>query len=209
MRILPLVLATALLGGCTAPIYKISLTPNPVAANTRSVSVVDDRLDELVYITGLSIVGTDVYSYEVEPKLAEALRGAISLALGDLTPTREVTVTITDLEILERVGFLKEHEVSSIMESRVQVGSSPATEIRSRGLEMEETSDYIRKSGQLIIDQCVAEHARDIARYISEAESSRADEEVTPPVRPDETTSSDGPTDTVGAREGRRTPAGP
>lgn len=144
MRISPLVLATTLIGGCTAPIYKISLTPNPVAANARSVSVIDDRLAALAYITELSIVGTDVYPYEAEPKLVEALRGAISLALGDLTPTREVTVTITDLEILERVGFLKEHEVSSLMESRIQVGSSPATEIRPRGLEMEETSNFIR-----------------------------------------------------------------
>lgn len=52
------------------------------------------------------------------------------------------------------------------------------------------------------MDQCVAENAREIARYISESESPREDEEATPAVRSDGPTSADGSTSTLQGREG-------
>lgn len=176
MRYLP-VLLVALLTGCAAPVFQVPLGSPQVDFRTtdRIITVKDGRLDKQIYMTGISFgSASHIYLLTAEPALEAALDAHVRDALREgtsLRAYRKLDLTIDELDIKNKVGFAKADQLSCRMESILSLhptaGSERVLRVKSFSQNNENMSPLVVTSAKIILDQCLREHAADIARTIA------------------------------------------
>ena len=165
-------LSACLLVGCAAPVYNVDLETADNGARFKNVRVHDKRLDEKVYMTGLSIAGTHIYMFEVNPPLKTTLEGLVNSELVSTRLNAEFDINIHELDIKNQVGFATADKLSCVFESSVTMGeSTESMTVRTITRNNEFRSSLLSTVGKLIIDQCLKEHAQDLAKFIEKSDS--------------------------------------
>ena len=165
-KTLLLIFLYALLTGCAIPVHKIKISTPLTNSPRENITVIDNRLDTQVYMTGISYAGTHIYTYEMEPEISVALHRYITLELGEHFVNKDVTINIESLDIKNNIGFGKADKITCIIGSTVLVAYNNSKLIKTLSRNNENKSPLVTTVGKLIINQCIADHSRDISSFI-------------------------------------------
>lgn len=155
--------------GCAVRVFDVSLnTPQDVAAVVK-VSVQDDRLDPQVYMTGIAYGSqTNIYLLAPKPPLNVTLQKFIEAGLPPSPSIKSSIVKIQRLDLKNRVGFGIADQLYCEIESTVQrQGSDQQALVKTFSKNMKNMSSFIDTAASVILQQCLEEHAKDIAQQLT------------------------------------------
>ena len=162
--------ALALLSGCAVRVFEVTLSVPPAANAATAVSVRDGRVDPQVYVTAISISGTNVHLLAANPPLSVALErhlgSAVESTFAQVLSKSNFEVSIEELELRNRVGFGKADHLTCRIESNLAVPGSGLRDLRrvkTLAMNDQNMSPLIAISAKVILDQCLREHAKDLA----------------------------------------------
>lgn len=155
--------------GCAARVFDVRLEPPEAIASTTQVSVQDGRLDPQIYMTGISMgSASSIYLLAPEPPLNVTLQKFIQANLPNAAKAQPVTVRIERLDIKNKVGFAKADELYCELESTVlRQGSDQHALVRTFSKNLENMSPLVTTSARVILQQCLEQHAQEIAQQLS------------------------------------------
>jgi hypothetical protein len=168
MGSLVLTLIVLFFSGCAARVFAVRLTSPKTVGTTSGVMVRDGRLDQQIYVTGISMGSkANIYLLAPEPPIEVALRQFISNKLS-MTAEFPMTIIIERLDLKNRVGFAKADELYCELESRIAVAnSSNNSVVRTFSKNTENMSPRVAASARVILQQCLEQHATEIVRQLN------------------------------------------
>jgi hypothetical protein len=173
IRLKRIALAVSLLSlcGCAARVFEVRLAPPEVVAPVADVTVQDARLDPQIYMTGISMGSTSsVYLLAPDPSLDFMLQSLIQAKLPNFPGGLAVTVRIERLDLKNKVGFAKADELYCEIESSVvREGTDSRALVRTFSKNVENMSPRVATSARVILQQCVEQHAQEIAQQLTGA----------------------------------------
>jgi len=102
------------LSGCSAPVFKVELVENEVIDSYKGITVRDGRLDQQVYMNGISYdSASHVYLLETNPPIEEVVKRVVRIQLGKANAYSSLVteITIEELDLKNKVGFAKADEL--------------------------------------------------------------------------------------------------
>lgn len=159
-----LVLAVASLTGCATPVFKVELNPPPPRASQIEVS--DNRLDTTVTMNMSSAYGAGQFVHvEPSPPLTESLARWVA---AERMGTAPLTISIERLELVFKAGFGTTDDLACGIESTVAAGPGGPRTVRTRTRNTENLSPLVSTAGKVILSQCLAAHAKDLALAVDQ-----------------------------------------
>jgi hypothetical protein len=165
------ILAVAVLSGCAARVFRVPLSVPDATEVTSSLLVLDGRMDEQIYMTGISFnSASHIYLLEAEPPLEVALRSYIYDAQSKMRhrpSVKKAEVTVEELDLKNKVGFAKADELYCKIESKVVTFSETKKYLQRRvktfSRNDKNISPMVQTSAKVILEQCLEQHAAEVA----------------------------------------------
>lgn len=174
MRIVVAALLVISLSGCAAQVFQVPLSLPDTGKVKFNLKVGDERLDRQIYMTGISFgSASHIYLLTAEPPIEVALEryihNATSKVMHQLSFTK-AEVAIEELDLKNKVGFAKADELYCKIESKVVIYSETAKPLERRVKTFTKNeknmSPMIVTSAKTILDECLQQHAVDVADSI-------------------------------------------
>jgi hypothetical protein len=160
----------SLLSGCVTRPFKVDLRlPDSVPQNS-AVKVVDNRGDNTVYMTAITVGGTSsIGIFEPEPPIETVLAQYIINTDKGVLVGKKVNIAIENLDLKNRVGFGTNDDQTCKIESRIETNSQPITQaVRTFVRNTENRSSFIYNAAKVILHDCLKTHALDIGRILAD-----------------------------------------
>ena len=171
MKTLALLLSI-FLSGCAAPVIKVNLAYNEAAGSYSSVIVRDGRLDKQIYMNGISFgSASHIYLLEANPPIEEVVQRIVCDHLQKAKISLpEVRITIEELELKNKVGFMKADELYCKIESKIRIVKKPdkflTQTVKTFSYNDKNMSPLVKTSAKVILDQCLHQHGVDLANKL-------------------------------------------
>lgn len=162
----------SLLSGCAVSSFKVNLNKDHVGVTefSKKVVVKDGRMDNQLYMTGISFGGqVNMYPLTPDPTLSWVLQKNISDQLfkkENLFFRHVIEVVIEEVDIKNKVGFGVADELSCKIVSKVRIqdekslGSPRSVQTFTKS--SDNMSPFVSTAAESIIRKCLDQHALEI-----------------------------------------------
>lgn len=155
--------------GCAHRVFKVDLA-EPMLSDTKTeLTVVDERADKQLKMFGISNANrVSGYLFNPVPEEIKVIQSHLSQILQNAPQVSKVRVSLTELELVNKVGFATNDELYCAIESKVSVFGKLSKEkiVRTNSKNVSNLSPFVYVAAKVILDQCLREHSQMIAAAV-------------------------------------------
>lgn len=160
-QVVSVVVLAAMVGCATPGMVVVKLTPPGAVAGSAAVAVNDEREHkQLAMQTRSYDASNSTFLLATVPTIDEVVRQHLQGAINGRT-VGPVTVALQSLDLVNQVGFAKADAITCSITSRVG-----QRVVRTDSVNRDNMSPFIATAAQRSLDQCLAEHATQIAATV-------------------------------------------
>lgn len=164
----PFSLLLPIIVGCSTPSFKVDLHTPSHTAGISNITVQDARLDKTLSMAVIEPGGVNLPTLLPDPALHLALEKYIAQAWVGGPVSQTVTVALQEIDLKNRVGFLKNDDQTCRIESQVVVtDQTNPRPIRTFVRNSDNASPMVYNAARIILQACLQQHANEIVSSLA------------------------------------------